>query len=205
MRVRGVALLADNPLRQAAWRPTPGRTVIPWLTSVAAALLLCAFPSPALANGGTVQIANQRAGPYSVTVFTSPNPTPVGIVDISVLLQRAGSQQLVEDAHVTVSADPIGNAGHADTFLATHADATNKLYYAANVNLTAEGQWRLTVHIDGPPGQADTVFTLQASQSNVPLQLEAWGLGIIPLALLAYLVVARVSRRRRPSAIKKTR
>jgi len=159
--------------------------------------LLSGAPASALANGGTVQLANQAAGPYSVTVFTSPNPTPVGIVDVSVMLQRAGSQDLVEDAHVTVGAEPLDNAGHADTFLATHTNATNKLYYAANVNLTAEGQWRLTVHIDGPLGSANTTFTVRASRSDVPLQLEAWALGIIPLALLGYLVFARVASRKR--------
>ncbi|HEX9015295.1 MAG TPA: hypothetical protein VF960_04750, partial [Chloroflexota bacterium] len=69
-----------------------------------AILLLVAFVVAASANGGTVQISSVPSGPYQLSAFTSPNPIRVGIVDVSVLVQPAGSTDVVPEATVRVSA-----------------------------------------------------------------------------------------------------
>jgi hypothetical protein len=149
-------------------------------------LVLAAAPS-ALADGGDEQVASVRVGDYSVRIFTPPDPITVGVADVSLLVQRAGSSELVPDARVTVRAEPVGHDGEAGTYLATHDNATDKRYYAANVRLPSEGGWLLTVHIDGPLGPAETSLPIQVRRIGVvtPTLLVWAALVAASLALIA--------------------
>ena len=120
--------------------------------------LVLAIVGTAMANGGTLQVSREPAGPYLVTVFTDPSPVRVGDVDVSVLVERAGSDDLVQDARVTLTATPVGQVYSGGTFEATHEQATNKLFYAAKFDLTAEGTWRIDVLVSGDAGQGVTAF-----------------------------------------------
>ena len=70
--------------------------------TILATFLLAA---PARGDGGTVRIS-ERAGPYRVTVFTSPSPLRAGPVDVSVLVQDGETGELATDVRVTVRAAP---------------------------------------------------------------------------------------------------
>src|SRR5512133_2858159 len=83
---------------------------------VVAVTMIALTAAPVLANGGTVQLSNVRAGPYLVSVFTNPNPIRVGSVDVSVLVQQPGIPDVVEDAFVMVKVDPVDHAGMGETF-----------------------------------------------------------------------------------------
>jgi hypothetical protein len=168
-----------------------------WPLVLALACLVAALPASALADGGTVQLSNQPAGSYRFSVFTAPSPIPVGVVDVSLLLQRLDSDDLVQDARVTVKAEPVGHAGTARTFPATHANASNKLYYAANVELADEGAWRLTLHADGTLGPAEVEFRVTASRPSFLGTVGAWPLAVLPIGLAAYLAAARMRNRAR--------
>src|SRR5438093_1281433 len=78
------------------------------------------------ADGGTVRLS-QRQGVYQITVFTAPNPFRSGPVDVSVLVQDAGTGQPVPEVRVTVRAAPRGRSGEALVSPATSEAATNKL------------------------------------------------------------------------------
>ncbi len=121
----------------------------------------------ALANGGTIQVASRPAGPYTVTVFTSPSPIRVGTVDVSVLVQHSGIEKLVQDARVTVTIEPVGRSGTRRTLEATHEQATNKLYYAANIDLPAEGWWWIGVDVAGAEGEGSVSFQVEAVGANL--------------------------------------
>lgn len=160
-------------------------------TACAFALALGIFASPeAEANGGTVQISSQPAGPYQVSVFTAPSPITVGMVDVSVLVQKPGSTDLVEGVQVTVTADPVGHTGEAGEFEATHEQATNKLYYAADVPLQSEGRWRIGVQLSGAQGEGATSFEVDATpESLLDRPLTVALLVAVPvLAVLAWLL-----------------
>lgn len=158
--------------------------------------LMLAWPARlALANGGTIQVSRQPAGPYEITVQTSPSPIRVGEVDVSVLVQRAGADELVQDAQVTVTAEPVtARPGTASRSEATHEQATNKLFYAANVDLPTEGRWRIGVDVRHPTLGAGSVrFEVDASQASLldgPLLL----LGLMLLPLLFVVQWRRRSR-----------
>jgi hypothetical protein len=153
---------------------------------VAASLLLLTVvllaAPPALANGGTIRVGNQAAGPYEVTVFTSPTPIQTGSVDVSVAVQKAGASEVVLDAQVAVLVEPVGHEGTARTFPATHEQATNKLFYAANVDLPAAGVWRFTVNVGGSLGAGAVSFEAEASQPGL-LGNPALSLTLVPVLL----------------------
>src|SRR6185503_19452201 len=78
------------------------------------------------ADGGTVRLS-RREGNYNITVLTSPTPLRAGPLDVSVLVQRAETNELVTDGQVTINATPQAHPGHAVSHLATTLEATNKL------------------------------------------------------------------------------
>jgi hypothetical protein len=140
------------------------------LSVVSAALLvlvLALLPAISFANGGTIQVSNQRTGPYVITVFTDPTPIRVGVVDVSVLLQREVGSEVVRDARVTVVAEPVGHHGRGGSYEATHERATNRLYYAADVQLPEEGRWKLTVQVAGEMGEGEVTFEVEASHGTL--------------------------------------
>jgi hypothetical protein len=123
----------------------------------------------------------------------------VGVVDVSVLVQRAGTDDLVlEGARVLVTAEPMGREGQARTYEATREQATNKLFYAAEnaVELPTEGRWRITVRVLGQAGEGSAAFEVDAEKSGLldgPLPLLFLGLP----ALLALAWVVRSGRKDR--------
>ncbi len=152
-------------------------------------LVLGLSAQPVLANGGTIQLADQPAGPYAVTVFTSPSPIRVGTVDVSVLVKRGQSEDLVLDAQVMVTAEPIDHQGAGGTFEATHDQATNKLFYAANVSLPTPGRWKLTVQIAGREGSGAVDFTVDVSPALLgmtPVELTCAAIPVLGLVALIF-------------------
>lgn len=134
------------------------RRIKGWLSGL---LILLIGPGLAQANGGTILLVEQ-VGAYELTVTASPYPLTTGATnDISVLVGRRSDGQVVPEAVVTLIAEPVDHPGRPQRFAATHANATNKLYYAANVVFSTSGQWQLTVQVEGPEGSASTAFETQ--------------------------------------------
>lgn len=160
-------------------------------------ILLAAVAVPARlvgANGGTIQLSNSPAGPYSVTVYTSPTPIRTGTVDISVMVQEAGSSGVVNDARVVVEARPVGRDGGAAGYPATHEQATNKLFYAANVALPTDGRWRIGVHVAGDAGEGDVAFEIDVTS---PSLLDSPPILLLVATLPAVLALAWLGTRRK--------
>lgn len=164
-----------------------------WLLLVALAFALCA--APALGNGGTVQVAGEPAGPYEVSVSTSPSPLVVGPIDVSVLVQQAGTRDYVHDARVVVTAEPLGSSGRGVTSEATHEQATNKLFYAAKFELPTEGRWRIRVDVRGAAGAGLVHFEVDVTK---PTLLDRPLLAAALITLLAVPLLWWVSRTHRP-------
>jgi hypothetical protein len=157
-------------------------------------LILC--PSSFLwADGGTVRLAEQN-GNYRLTVFTSPTPVRSGPVDVSVLVQEAETGELASGVHVTIQAEPRDSGGVAIDRLATTEAATNKLYYAAAIDLPEPGWYSVEVSIDGPRGKAVAHFEMEAADP-LPSWLAVWSWVAWPgLAILLFGVHQVLVRRR---------
>ena len=159
-------------------------------------LAVILWPAAAIANGGTTLLV-ERVGAYEVTITASPYPLEVGLNDISVLLGRLSDQQIVLEAEVLMVAEPVDHSGQAQTFSATHANATNKLYYAANVDFPTPGRWKMTVQVDGPEGPASTAFEAQVEpQSFGFLRYFSFiGLPLIAIVVLFIVLSRRAGRK----------
>jgi hypothetical protein len=171
-----------------------------WLIVVALiGWFMLTWPGLSRANGGTILLVEQ-VGPYDLTVTGSPYPLQTGPNDISVLLGRLADSQIVLDAQVTLIAQPIDPPGEPQTFPATHDNATNKLYYAANVVFPTPGRWKLMVQVDGPEGSASTTFEAEVEEKSSLDLLRYLSLVGLPLVIIAVLFF--VLNRRAEEAIK---
>lgn len=145
-RRAGTGRRAD-PRESAVIRARPSSFVL------LASLIVIVLSAPAAtADGGLVRLS-QRAGPYVITVFTSPTPLRAGPADVSVLVQSAGDDTPVLDAAVSLVVRRKDGGGEVRA-MATRSAATNKLLHAALLELPDPGPWSIGVHVDGPSGSA---------------------------------------------------
>ncbi len=120
-------------------------------------LLLVGFSTVAHAHSsGPPRLADVAAGPYRVFVWTQPEPLRVGDAHISMLVTH--TTQPVNDAHVQMRFEPVGQAGQAIVVTASAQDFLSNIYYEADVQLPSTGNWRATIRIDGAPGQGSVEF-----------------------------------------------
>src|SRR5262245_33810571 len=162
----------------------------PFLATV---LIACLCPA-ARGDGGAVRL-RQKAGPYQVTVFTSPTPLRAGLVDVSVLIQDGASGAPVSVAGVTVRAvlrdDPLVSVECP----ATTEAATNKLLQAAKFELPSAGWWEVTVRIEAARAPAEVRFELEAAQPLPPWR-ELWLWLAWPVVVIALFALHQALARR---------
>jgi hypothetical protein len=142
------------------------------LGSLLAALVCLCSPSFLWADGGTVRLS-QREGNYRIAVLTAPTPLRAGPIDVSVLVQKATSDELVSEGKVTINATRRGHPGQAISQIATTEEATNKLFRAANFELRQPGWWDFEVVIDGSLGNAHAYFAAEAGEP-LPKWIALW-------------------------------
>lgn len=154
------------------------------------ALMALTLAPPLLANGGTVRISRADVGPYLVSVFTSPTPLRTGEIDVSVLVQDATAETVL-DVPVIVAAVPVDADGRPVRMEATRQQATNKLFKAAKFDVRGEGVWEVRVRIGGPEGGE---VSFQATLTDPTLLDRPYLLAtliLLPLALLGWLLLGR--------------
>jgi hypothetical protein len=135
-------------------------------------LLGHAWLAPARGDGGTLRLW-ERHGPYEIAVFTAPNPFVAGPVDISVLVLDSASGEPAQDMKVSVKLEPLGRPGEAVLHPATTEAATNKLLYAAVLELPEPGFWVVEVAIEGVKHDAKVRFKLEAADA-LPRWISLW-------------------------------
>lgn len=100
-------------------------------------------------------------------MFTSPTPIVVGTVDVSVSVERADTGDLEPDARIIVTAQPLGHSGQPGVFEATHDQASDPNFYAANVRLDSTGRWRLDVQVIGLRGEGTVSFDVDVGEAGI--------------------------------------
>jgi hypothetical protein len=160
-------------------------------------LVLGAWCAPARGDGGSVCLSAKKGG-YRITVFSAPTPFRAGPVDISVLVQDAGTGEPVPQARVTVRLSKPGQP--ALEYPATQEAATNKLLHAAQFDLPQPGRWNLEVRVEGLHGPAVVGGELEAGEP-LPRWLEmapwiGWPAVAVALFGIHQLLVRRRARLR---------
>lgn len=127
---------------------------------MATLLLVAAGDNGLRADGGAVR-CSAREGRLRITVFTSPTPPRVGLVDVSVLIQDATSGEPYLDARVGVRATSRDHPNRVVAEEATRDAATNGWLVAAVLDLPSEGAWDLEVIVDRGEDRARVPFELE--------------------------------------------
>jgi len=177
------------------------------ITAIQVLLLLGLSSTDAHADGGIMRL-RQAQGPFVITIFTTPELVPHRPVDVSVLVQRRDSSDVILDADVDLlltpppvavvtAMDPIcapggvgflspESAGHNADFStpATRAQASNKLLYAAAVEFGSVGDWTLDATVKARGGSERFSCSIPVGPS--PRQLT----GLLPYLLLPPMAIA---------------
>lgn len=134
------------------------------------------------ADGGTLQF-RKPAGPFTVTLFSMPVPLRVGAADLSVLVQDWQNNALV-DGSVTLR---ISRAGEKDTVeKATTQQATNKLLYAATIELQRAGKWHIQIRVlrGGVSGTAEGEIDVLPEEP--PLETFWFYFAVVPIGIFLF-------------------
>src|ERR1043166_7110358 len=152
---------AFNPCRCAGCRihnPGMKETGLRFQVCIATTLLVLFVPRFAKGDGGIIRLREVQ-GPFSITVFSSPEVVSGGLTDVSALIQERESGKVILDADVRLAlSPPDGSALNQSDELcgvpatgtrplpglnlptsvqATRKHASNKLLYSAPVELNA--------------------------------------------------------------------
>jgi len=192
-----------------------------WRVSIQAgvAVAFLAALTPQLAKGdGGVMLLHETRGPFLVTVFVSPEAARGGLTDLSVLVQSTTSGDVLLDADVGLTVDPpkgLGSTGTEQfcgassvpaisqlpdvsqlpgTVTATREQASNKLLYAAALNLNSKGDWRLHVHVSrrADNAQFDCLIPVTQASANAA---GLWSCLLIPPIAIAGFAINQKLRR----------
>ena len=128
-------------------------------------LLFSMTPSrAAMADGGRL-IGVERIDEFVISIFVAPDPPRVGVIDLSVLIQRESDNAVVEDADVAVSMALATESTGSVSGPATREQATNKLLRSAWLTIPAAGQWRGVVHITVAASKVEAPFVVEVFEA----------------------------------------
>jgi len=172
------------------------------------AALLCIMLMPRIARGdGSIVRLQETRGPFSVTVFVSPEAID-RLTDVSVLVQSRNSGDVLLDADVSLSLIPPNGTAIADldpfcgpsggrdstTVLATRERASNKLLYAALLKLDAPGNWKLNVTVSRSSDTASFDCFLPVTTTLTKLSGLWPYLAFPPIAIAAFALNQKLRR-----------
>lgn len=157
----------------------------------------------AFADGGRLRF-NKPAGPFMVTLFTTPDPLTKGRADFSVAIERPDTTGLIQNADVTFILTPQNDPQHRIVLHASHSQATSRFLQAANFNLPSAGAWRIDVIVreGSESGQCSGKFHVY--KQDLATSERAWQIAFVPILVLLFFlhqwrkrVVARRNAARR--------
>jgi hypothetical protein len=184
---------------------------------VVAALVATLAPHLARGDGGVVRL-HEAKGPFSVTVFVPPEPAVGSLVDVSVLVQWRKTGEVILDADVSLAVEPPTGLALArsdplcglsptaatvqspdltqqkPTVPATRDQASNKLLYAAALNLNSAGDWRLHVYVLRGSDTARFDCLLPVTQASAKLP-GLWPCLVFPPIVIAAFAMNQMLRR----------
>lgn len=157
------------------------------------ALLLALLPAAASAHSGPpfIVVPQQAVGPYTATVWADPD-VGTGTFIVEAMVNGAAPP---DGTTVTVHARPADGHQSETSAAASRQRSGENNIFQATVPLDAEGQWNVRVTLDGPAGQGETAFQVEAT--------PAWSgwitnlLCFLPFLAIGGLWVYGVRRQRR--------
>ena len=127
-----------------------------------------ALPTSGLvsANGATRLIIDDvKEGPYLFRVGILPGSPKVGNLHLSVLIQSADGDEVINDARMIIQATGPEPGMTAGPVQATNTPL-NPQVFDADITLTALGTWSMTLETVSELGEATLVVPLQVTESG---------------------------------------
>lgn len=148
------------------------------------------------ADGGKVQF-QRKAGAFNITLFSTESSVRVGRSDLSVMVQNATDQSPVLDADVRLHLTRRdANSIWTISAPARHEQATNKLLYAAQMDLNTPGQYRVEISVATKKESALVTGELEVLPPEPPL-LAHWPYFVaLPVVALLFALNQRLKRKR---------
>lgn len=168
------------------------------------------LPILAFGDGGTI-LAMKEDAHLKITIFAEAVPPRVGVMDLSILVQDASSQQAILDANVRLSLKKLSVLTPENSWLASYCkiigskiltatrdQAHNKMLYGVALPLPEAGKWELTVEVKRENKVTSMTLPLEVAAAQNPF--AAWWpfLIMVPLVIGLYTWRAALIRRHRP-------
>lgn len=157
-----------------------GSTTSPWICIIVV-LLLSGLPTIGQVSahgGGTLQISGEAAGPYLLTVWTSPDPARVGEVHVTIGVSNPNDRTPILDATIVVEVSPMNTYGKLIVSNATRKDSANKYLYEAHSSLQESGHYLVTVTSSGAQGSGTVQFELEVLPVSAINWVTMWFVGL---------------------------
>jgi hypothetical protein len=147
------------------------------------------------ADGGHLQM-RQAAGPFVVSLFTTPEDLGIGPADLSTMVEDQATGRVLLDAEVFITLTPgDGRDGAPVVTRLTHANATNKLMQDAIVRLPRAGVWHAVVDVrqGGREGSASTMLSISGHSAR---RNTTWALAAFPLLVIGVFAIVQNGKSR---------
>ena len=161
-------------------------------------LMLACAATAAHADGGRLQM-RQAAGPFVVSLFSTPESLAVGPADLSVMVEEQASGEVLLDADVVIILTSEDGGSAPVIAHLSHAHATNRLLQDAVVQLPHAGHWHAVIHVR-EAGRDATTSTVLTVANYSARRGTVWFFAILPIcavALFAWVQLAKQRARRR--------
>jgi|SRR5215470_19320246 len=140
-----------------------------------AALAMMLAAAAARGDGGLLRVT-AAAGPFEISIFTAPTPLRVGAADVSAMVFERVSRAPVLDADVRLT---MRRGALERTAVATRETATNKLLYAAWIDIPEAGAWTLEASVHSSAGEGVVSSGLDVAES-LPPAVVFWPYLVLP-------------------------
>jgi hypothetical protein len=144
------------------------------------------------ADGGRLQM-RQAAGPFVVSLFTTPESLAVGPADLSVLVEEQGSVLLDADVIVTLTPEDASVAPVIARL--SHAHTMNRLMEDAVLQLPRAGRWRAVVRVREAGREASATTDLMVANHSAR-RGTIWLFAVLPLCAIALFAWVQTEKRR---------
>jgi hypothetical protein len=163
------------------------------LSVVAVACVL--HPPPARGDGGTLRYSTRTRG-LDIAIFTDPTPVKTGTVDVSVYVKPIPAGETRPLPVFQVCAYPVAAPALRQCEPATSEVATNKLFRAAQLQMTQPGLWQVDVLIESADGNFQASFQLPVEDGYPDWTRYAKWIGLPVVAIVLFAAHGRLARRR---------
>lgn len=157
------------------------------------ALTMACVASVAHADGGHLQM-RQATGPFTVSLFTTPDTLAVGPAGMSVMVEAHGSVVLDADVEVTLTPEDEKVDAPIVAHL-SHAHATNRLLEGTVIQLPRAGHWRAVVRVRQGDQEASVATDLVVADYSTR-RGTVWVFAALPICAIGLFAWVRSEKQR---------